>query len=292
MKRIKMSRASFTLSAFGDEIAKDLEEQLSLLNELKIGYLELRAAWGVNVLRMDDETVARVRRTCAGHGVAVGCIGSPIGKSPIADPIEKELANLSRIFQIGAALDCRRVRIFSFYPPDTSDNTRYDEYIEEAAGRLAHMADLAQREGFTLLLENEKDIVGDTLARCHALVSAIASPHLRFLWDPANFVQVGEAQVTGRGWPLLGEYVSYVHIKDAHLADGSVCAAGEGDGQVQELLIQLKEVGYRGFLALEPHLAVAGHSGGLSGASAMTYAIHALRRLMAETGCVETEAAA
>jgi sugar phosphate isomerase/epimerase len=287
-----MSQAAFTLSAFGDEIAEDLEEQLSLLNELVIGYLELRAAWGVNVLRMDEETVARVRRTCAGHGVAVGCIGSPIGKSPIAEPIEAELANLSRIFQIGEALDCRRVRIFSFYPPDTSSNARYDEYVTEATGRLARMADLAQREGFTLLLENEKGIVGDTLTRCHALVSAVASPHLRFLWDPANFVQVGEAQVTGRGWPLLGEYMAYVHIKDAHLADGSVCAAGEGDGQVRELLVRLKEVGYQGFLALEPHLAIAGHSGGFSGVSGMTYAVQALRRLMAETGCVETEIAA
>lgn len=287
-----MSPSLFTLSAFGDEIAEDLDEQLRLLRELRVGHLELRFAWGVNVLRMDDEMVARVRRTCAGHGIAVGCLGSPIGKSPIADPVEKELANLARLFQIGEALDCRRVRLFSFYPPDTSNNARYDEYVAEATDRLARMAELARREGFTLLLENERGIVGDTLARCHALVSGVASPHLRFLWDPANFVQVGEAQVTERGWPLLGEYVAYVHVKDARLADGSVCAAGEGDGQVQELLIRLRDAGYQGFLALEPHLAIAGSSGGFSGASGMTYAVQALRRLMAETGCVEAEAAA
>ncbi len=282
-----MSHASFTLSAFGDEIAQDLDEQLKTLRELRIGYLELRGAWGTNVLRMDDEMVSRVRSACAGHGVAVACIGSPIGKSPIADPVEKESANLSRIFQIGEALDCRQVRIFSFYPPDTSSNARYDEYIEEATSRLAGLTDLAQREGFCLLLENEKDIVGDTLARCHALVSGVANPHLRFLWDPANFVQVGEAQVTERGWPLLGEYVSHVHIKDAHLRDGSVCAAGEGDGQVKELLNRLKDTGYQGFLALEPHLAIAGASGGFTGADGMVYAVQALRRLMAEVGCTE-----
>lgn len=282
-----MSHALFTLSAFGDEIAEDLDEQLRLLRELHIGHLELRAAWGKNILRFDDDDVTRVRRTCADYGIAVSCLGSPIGKSPIVEPIETELDNLARIFQIGETLDCRRVRIFSFYPPDTSSNLRYDEYLEEAISRLARLTEMAQRAGFMLLLENEKGIVGDTLARCYKLVHTVASPHLRFLWDPANFVQENEVQVTERGWPLLGEYTAHVHIKDAHLADGSVCAAGEGDGQVEELLVRLRDAGYQGFLALEPHLAIAGHSSGFSGASGMTCAVQALRNLMARAGCTE-----
>jgi sugar phosphate isomerase/epimerase len=282
-----MSEAVFTLSAFGDEIAADLDEQLQLLNELKVGYLDLRSAWGKNVLYMDDDDVARVREVLAARDVQVGCIGSPIGKSPIVDPIEKELDNLARICEIGEALDCCRVRMFSFYPPDTSTNEHYDEYVEKSASRLVRLAELAGREGATLLLENEKGIVGDTVARCHALVSAVDSPHLRFLWDPANFVQVGEERVTERGWPLLSPYIGYIHIKDARLSDSTVAAAGEGDGQVRELLTELKASGYRGILALEPHLAYAGHSTGFSGESGMTYAVEALRKLMAEVGCVE-----
>ena len=39
-----MTTASFTISAFGDEIAADLESQLQTLNDLKIPCLELRAA--------------------------------------------------------------------------------------------------------------------------------------------------------------------------------------------------------------------------------------------------------
>jgi hypothetical protein len=38
---------------------------------------------------------------------------------------------------------------------------------------------------------------------------------------------------------------------------------------------------------LEPHLAIAGHSSGFSGPEGMAYAVNALRRVMAETGCVE-----
>jgi len=289
-----MSSATFTLSAFGDEIADDLRGQLQLLRELRIGYLELRGVWGKNVLYLEDDEIACVRQTCAEHSISVSCIGSPVGKSPITDPIEQESSNLTRIFQIAEAVGTRQVRVFSFYPPDTSTNIHYDDYIEEATSRLAQLTDLAQREGFLLLLENEKEIVGDTLERCHAILNTIASLHLCFLWDPANFVQVGVAQPTERGWPSLGPYVTHVHVKDAVLADagrrpGNVRAAGEGDGQVGELLSALRDSGYQGFLALEPHLAIAGPSSGFSGVTGMTYAVETLRRLMDELSCVEVE---
>lgn len=275
-----MSAANFTLSAFGDEIADDLGEQLGLLRNLDIKHLELRGAWGKNVLQLDDDEVSRVQKLCSEHGVAVCCIGSPVGKSDITKPIEQELSNLARVFQVAEAVSTRMVRIFSFYPPNTVSNAQYDEYVEAATSRLAALTELAQRRGFTLLLENEREIVGDTPERCHAILGAIDSPQLRFLWDPANFVMVGVSRPTDRAWASLGSYVAHVHVKDATLANSSIRVAGEGDGQVGELLVKLQEGGYQGFLSLEPHLSVAGHSGGFSGADGMTYAVDALRNLM------------
>lgn len=279
--------ARFTLSAFGDEIAPDLENQLALLKDLNIRYLDLRGVWGKNVLALSADEVGRVKRLCSEHGIRVACIGSPIGKTPLTEPIERELANLDRIIEIAAALDCCRVRIFSFYPADTSTNSHYDQYLDDVIARLARLTEKAQAAGIELLHENEREIVGDTLARCHALVSGVNSPHLRFLWDPANFVQVGETKVTERGWPLLGAWTTYIHIKDAHQANGNVCPAGEGDGQIRELLQILVGQNYEGFLSLEPHLAVAGKRGGFSGKAGMTTAVEALRTLMRDAGCEE-----
>ena len=282
-----MSSAAFVISAFGDEIADDLQEQLRLLQELRVGHLEFRSAWGKNVLHMTDEEVTSVRRICDQYNVTVSCIGSPIGKSPIDDPVEIEMTNLSRIFQVADLLGTRRIRIFSFYPPGDSSPDQFDAYVETAVSRLAKLSQLAEQEGFELLLENEKGIVGDTPGRCHAIVSGVENPHLRFLWDPANFVQVGVARPMATGWSLLSDYVTYVHIKDALLADGTVCAAGEGDGEVQELLEVLCENNYRGILALEPHLVVAGHSGGFSGVEGMRYAVEKLREVLTAVGGVE-----
>jgi sugar phosphate isomerase/epimerase len=282
-----MTAATYRISAFGDEIDPDLDNQLATLRDLYIGYLDLRAAWGKNVVDMDAADMAHVAATCERHGVQVACIGSPIGKSPILDPIEREIENLRKIFRVGEAVSCRRIRMFSFYPPDTSTNENYDAYVEMSVERLEKLAELAERAGFMLLLENEKGIVTDTLARCETVVREVSSPALRFLWDSANFVQVGEAQVAERGWPMVGDLIAYVHIKDAVLGDGHVVPAGEGDGQLRELLGKLNARNYQGFLALEPHLKVAGHSTGFSGAEGMRIAVTALRGLMAEVGCDE-----
>ena len=279
-----MAEAAFTLSAFGDEIADDLDEQLAVLRELRIGFLELRGAWGKNVLQVDDEEAAAVRRACQARGTGVSCIGSPIGKSPIVEPIERELANLARICRIAEAVGTRRARVFSFYPPEGGDP---QVHLEAATDRLARMAELARREGVLLLLENERGIVGDTPERCAALLGAVDSPSLRFVWDPANFVQVKVERSVERGWPLLGPYVAHVQIKDALLDDGTVLPAGEGDAQVGELLERLREASYRGFLALEPHLAYAGPRGGFSGPAGMARAAAALRDLLRSRGCAE-----
>lgn len=282
-----MNEARFTISAFGDEIAVKLHDQLSVLADLNIRYLELRTAWGKNVLDLDDEEAQKVATLCADAGMAVSAIGSPLGKSPITEPMTDELRKLDRIIRTAEIVGTRRLRVFSYYPPDTSSNVRYDEYVEAAAERLAMLADHAAPHGYQLLLENEKEIVGDTIDRCAAILRLSKRPNITFVWDPANFVQVGESRVTERGWPVLGSQTGYVHIKDAYLADAAVCAAGEGDGQVPELLVALSERGYQGFLALEPHLAIAGHSSGFSGPQGMTYAVEALRRVMMQTGCVE-----
>jgi sugar phosphate isomerase/epimerase len=279
--------STFVLSAFADEIATDLQAQLEALKALDLHYLDLRSVDAVNVKDFTDRDVIRIREALRRNDIQIACIGSPVGKSPIEGPMEDALATLDRVIEIGHALGTRNIRLFSFYPPETRTNAAYDRYVDLAITRLERFIGLAQRKDALLLLENEKAIVGDTLSRCYRLMRSLVGEHFKFLWDPANFVQVGEPQVTEHGWGLLGEYTAYVHVKDALLADGSVVAAGEGDGQVADLLTHLDRAGYAGFLSLEPHLERAGRDGGFSGSEKMAYAVNALRRMLADLGLEE-----
>ena len=274
----------FTLSAFGDEIAEDVDEQLSVLNDLEIRYLELRSAWGTNVLELPDSQVRRLIERCETHSISISCVGSPIGKSQIDGPIESVVVDLKRIIDIAEMVGTDKVRIFSFYPE--ADGLQV-ERVETSISRLRVLAEVAAERNIVLLLENEGGLVGDIPQRCRALVERVGSANLRYVWDTGNYPQMGFERSVEIGWPLLAEYTDCVQVKDCRIADGTITVAGGGDGQVRELLENLMDRAYEGFLALEPHLLVAGQSGGFSGAEGMKMAAQALRGLMAEVGCQE-----
>jgi sugar phosphate isomerase/epimerase len=290
-----MAKSAMAISAFGDEISDSLDEQLWVLRELGIGYLEVRGVWGKNVLHLTDAEVEELRATCDAAQVKVSAIGSPVGKSPITQPLATELTNLARIFAIAERLGTRMMRVFSFYPPVAPEAAWSEaDLLDEATMRLAAMAEAAGAAGLQLVLENEYGIVGDSVAHCQTLLERVNSPHLAFAWDPANFVHAGEAASVTSGWEMLGPRTQHVHVKDYRLATGKtmgeVLPAGEGDGQIPQLLTKLGAAGYGGRLALEPHLAFAGKSSGFSGPEGMARAAHALRAVMAQVGIDEAKA--
>jgi sugar phosphate isomerase/epimerase len=274
-----MPEPSFTLSAFGDEIADDLATQLDVLASEGIYHLELRGAWGTNVLDLDDTQLARAAALLRERGFGVSAIGSPIGKSAIDQPRAYELERLERATRAAEALGTQLIRVFSFYVPPGQAARHHGEVLE----RMAALAEHAERAGVTLVHENEKEIYGDTADRCEDILATVNSPALRMAFDPANFVQVG-VRPMAVAWPRLAEYTTHIHIKDAVFADGTVCPAGAGDGEIPALIAALVERGYRGFLTLEPHLKVAGPAGGFSGESGMRIAIQALRTVLNLSG--------
>ncbi|HEY7780584.1 MAG TPA: sugar phosphate isomerase/epimerase family protein [Ktedonobacterales bacterium] len=267
----------FTLSAFGDEVADDLETQLDVLAAEDVHHLELRGAWGHNVLDLDPRALAHAAGLLRARGFAVSAIASPVGKSSLIRRRVHELARLDRAIAAAEALNTRFIRIFSFYVRRATATRQRAAVVD----RLGALTDRAARAGMTLLLENESRLYGDTPDRCLDLLRTIASSALRFAFDPANFVQTG-VRPMAEAWPLLADYVAHVHIKDAVFATGAVRPAGEGDGEIPALLQALAARGYQGFLTLEPHLQVAGPNGGFSGPDGLRAASRALRRLLAD----------
>ncbi|MGN6506923.1 MAG: sugar phosphate isomerase/epimerase family protein, partial [Tepidisphaeraceae bacterium] len=114
--------------------------------------------------------------------------------------------------------------------------------------------------------------------QCVDLMQAINSPKLRTAFDFANFVQAKEKPIDN--WPGLKPYTTHIHIKDALLSNGQVVPAGQGDGDVEAILADAKQSGYSGFLTLEPHLKVAGHSHGETGPELFKTAVDALKKIL------------
>jgi sugar phosphate isomerase/epimerase len=111
---------------------------------------------------------------------------------------------------------------------------------------------------------------------------SVDSPRLQCAFDFANFVQVGERPIDN--WPPLKPYTAHIHIKDARMGTGQVVPAGEGDGDIPAILKDAYQGGYRGFVSMEPHLRVAGHSHGETGPDLFKLAVDALRAVCRRQG--------
>jgi sugar phosphate isomerase/epimerase len=281
------------LSAFADEVAPDLDEQLRALAGERIGHVELRSAWGVSVVDLGPERLDEAALALREAGIGVSAIGSPVGKAPVDGDLDGELERLRASLDAAERLGTSLIRVFSFYIPDG----RYAEHRDDVLRRMTALTALAAERGATLVHENESNIYGDTAERCRDLVESVGSPALRVAFDPANFVQC-DVRPMAEAWPLLRDYVAHVHIKDAVAVDRggapypaealpgalmlSVRPAGEGDGELPALLRELAATDYRGFLTLEPHLQF--HLPEMEGPERLHVAAAALRGLVAELG--------
>ncbi len=250
--------ARFILSAFADEAADALDGQIEALRAEDIGMIELR---GVNGKSCADLTAGEARRVAAAlreAGIALSALGSPYGKYPIDRPFDEHMTVFRRGLELCKILNCSRVRMFSFFIPEGDDPAAWRE---EVMGRLSVMLEEAENAGVQLVHENEKGIYGDTDERCLDLLEHFGG-RLGFAFDPANFIQCGVDPL--RAYERLHDRITYMHVKDALKADGSVVRAGRGDGSVREILSRIhRERGGDVVLTVEPHLAIFGGLGNL-----------------------------
>ncbi len=243
--------ARFVLSAFADEAAKALADQLKALKEEGISLVELRNADGKNCADLTLEEAETLRGRLEEAGIGLSALGSPYGKAPIDQPFDAHLALFRHGLDLCGRLGCKRVRMFSFYLPKGSEPSLWRE---EVFRRLDIMLTLAENAGVELVHENEKGIYGDVTERCEELVERFKG-RMGFVFDPANFIQCGVDPL--QAWERLHDSITYMHIKDALKADGAVVAAGHGDGHVGEILSRLnREREGQVILTVEPHLTV------------------------------------
>lgn len=270
------------ISAFADEIAPDLQEQIAVLQSENIRYLDLRSVWGVNVLDLSDQQLQDAKQLLQASGIGVAAIGSPIGKVPVNFPFDEHLQRFERALTVATELETRYIRLFSFYPPllnwGGGSPPEPASYRAEVLHFLQTMTERAQAEGIILLHENEKDIYGDTIERNVDLLKQINSPSFRSILDPANYLQCDQNPYPD-AYEAVRPWLEYVHVKDVD-ANGTLVVAGKGDGRWPDLLRRLRDDGYTGFLTLEPHLAAAGQYQGFSGPKLFRQASQALQTLL------------
>ncbi len=263
-----------TLSAFADEISPDLDVQLAECARHGLDAIELRTAFGKNVLALTDDEAREVRARCEGEGLRVQGIGSPVNKVAAAESSPAvEDARLARALEIAAIVGAERVRVFT--PAVEGDLAAVAPWIEPQLRR-------AEDARAILLHENDARYWGAFPENARALFAEFGGSHFRAALDFANTVLIGYRPV--EDWlSWIVPHLDTLHIKDARVGEdghGAVVPAGQGDGEMRRAFEMLAD--WKGHLALEPHLAHAGESAGFSGPELFARAVRALNELREE----------
>ena len=242
------------VSGFSDEISSDFDTQLETVRNLGMDYISIR---GVNEKNFSEHTIEEVKEYIKPkldeYKIKVSSIGSPIGKVFIDDEegFEKQISLLEKLCEMAKILDCKYIRMFSFYMPKDKNP---EDYKDEVIKKLKISTEIAEKHDIVLPHENEKDIYGDISSRCLTIFKEVGSEHFKGIFDFANFVQCMED--TRECYELLKEYIVYYHIKDAVKEDKENVVCGTGQGKIEEILTDAIKNGYKGFLTLEPHLVI------------------------------------
>ena len=274
-------RGPVTITGFADEIAADGGEQIDGLLAAGVRHVEVRGLGGRNVLDLSDEEALAFRRRLDDAGITVSSVGSPIGKTPLRSDPEAHFARFLIALRRADQLGSRFVRVFSF----RHEGEEAEQVRGEVIDQMRRMTDAAAEAGITLVHENESGIYGDVPERCADLIESVGSPHLRGLFDPANFVTCGCDP--RQAWERLADHVIWFHIKDKVAATDRVVPAGHGDGEVEAVLRDALDRGFSGFLSIEPHLKADDPDFGGTGAERFAIATEALRRVLERLGAEE-----
>ncbi len=270
-------------SAFADEVTDNFAGQVQFLVSHKVNFIEIRFVNQKNVMNLSPRELHDVKQMLDDHGIGVSAIGSPIGKIKIDQPFLEHLEKFKHAIELAEYYHARFIRIFSYYPPE---GKRIEDYREEVLQRMRTKVEFLKDTDIVLVHENETDIFGHSAANCADLAQSINSPKFRLAYDPANFVWGQKiSNNVDVCWPMLKQFVVHIHIKDWKMGSEKVGSIpGEGDGQIKELLADLVQREYKGFLTMEPHLKAGGQFGGETGPELFSQALRATQSLCHEVG--------
>jgi len=274
------SSSAFSLTAFADEAAGDLSGQLKALQDNGIQGIDVRSLDGVNVIDLDEPTLARLKEGCETNGIVIQTVSSPVNKVQLSeDNRGQEFEKLKRAVKAAHALGTTRIRIFSPEVPQSA----IEESWPKVKAWMGDMVKLAADENLLLIHENDARFFGAYPEGAKKLCEEFFCLNFKFAFDFANTVLIGYRPMYD-WFPWLLPFLDTLHIKDALEMSSKIMPAGEGDGEIIETLKWLKEKGWSGPLTIEPHLKAAGPYGGFSGPELFKVAADALKNVMNKAG--------
>ena len=257
------------LTGFADEASRDIDLQIRATKDLGWAAISTRMVGNANIHDMPEEDFLAAADKLAAAGIIVPEFGSAIGNwgKKISSDFSITLAEIERAIPSMKRLGTPMIRIMSY----AQEPWGADQNEQERFRRLREIVKRFADEGLTAVHENCMNWGGFSAEHSLRLVEEV--PGLKLVFDTGNPVfQLDRAQPEPFPWqdPLdfwlkVKDHVVHIHIKDcinpvAADVEPEYTMPGLGQAKLREILTDAHKSGYKGWIAIEPHVATVFHA--------------------------------
>jgi sugar phosphate isomerase/epimerase len=227
----------------------DFETIAARAKEYGYDGVEVRGFLNENILSASNVFLTdpgKLKSLFASHHLEISCLSSSIAMTGKSSTDRKLTEDAKKFIDTAAAIDCGMVKIF-----DTQVRPGQSRAVAgmALAQWLTPVGDYAADRGVCVLVENALSF--RSAKEMWLIMEQCGHPSIGCCWDVGNAAMIGERPALSV--PTLNSRIDYVQVKDAKLGPlgANFCKLGEGDMQVEKLLIRLRGIGYRGWVSLE-----------------------------------------
>lgn len=242
------------LSIVSDELSDDFQSAVEIGYDWGLRNYEIRRVWLDRVPCISQEQIDIIKKVIKKYGVNITTLSPGVFKVPL-DSEEMEAHRkrlLPRSFELAREFNTTWITIFGVKRGSEDKEGSYRRVVEI----MGEAARSAEKEGITLMLENESGCWADTGAHTASIVRDVNSRALKINWDPANAFSAGERPYP-TGYEFVRGHVANIHVKRAfrdkagktrYLTRGKRVI--DWQGQIEALARD----SYEGYVAIETHL--------------------------------------
>lgn len=265
------------LTGIADEAGASLDVQIKAHQELGWDSIECRGVEldGVkgNLHEIPDALFDQVCDKLAASNMKISGFGSLIGNwaKKITDDFSITEAEIARAIPRMNRLGAKLIRVMSYAVCKDADGKDLEEQF--APERICRMNEINKRfadAGLTVVHENCMNWGGMSPTYVQRMAEAV--PDMKWVFDTGNPVFIDDRDRPGHkqdAWAMyqaVKPFMAHVHVKDGiwdvAKNDAVYTFPGEGQGQTQRIMKDLVETDYKGYISIEPHVAVVFHGAG------------------------------
>jgi len=169
---------------------------------------------------------------------------------------------IEKIFKGARAIDSDNPPLIRVGAQSHDRQAPYIPQFLKARASFADLVEMARNYGVKIIYEIHVGTIAVSASRTIALLENLDPNHIGAIWDVPNMIRVG-LEDSKMGLELLGPYLAHVHIGNATPVQTERDETGslqwewnfsdlrEGMADIPQIIQDLKDVGYRGYISLE-----------------------------------------